>query len=77
MQLEQTSQVFLLVGLTLPGALPLIIDEPDLVDLIDKFWDYFFFFAVGLPLDPGSLMAKFQNFFDSTQISSVELIGSF
>ena len=63
------------MGLTLPGALPLIIDEPDLVDLIDKFWDYFFFFAVGLPLDPGSLMAMFLNFVDSIQIRSVELIG--
>ena len=63
------------MGLTIPGALPLIIDEPDLVDLIDKFWDYFFFFAVGLPLDPGSLMAMFLNFVDSIQIRSVELIG--
>ena len=63
------------MGLTIPGALPLIIDEPDLVDLIDKFWDYFFFFAVGLPLDPGSLMAMFLNLFESIKIRSVELIG--
>ena len=63
------------MGLTIPGALPLIIDEPDLVDLIDKFWDYFFFFVVGLPLDPGSLMAMFLNLFDSIKIRSVELIG--
>ena len=53
------------MGLSIPGGLPLIIDEPALVDLIDQFWDYFFFFAVGLPLDPGPLMAMFLNFFDS------------
>ena len=63
------------MGLTIPGALPLIIDEPALVDLIDQFWDYFFFFAVGLPLDPGPLMAMFLDFFDSIKIRSVELIG--
>ena len=49
-------QVYLLVCLTASKASPLFLDEPNIENLIDQFWDYFFFFLMGLPLDPGTLL---------------------
>ena len=49
-------QVYLLVCLTASKASPLFPDEPNIENLIDQFWDYFFFFLMGLPLDPGTVL---------------------
>ena len=49
-------QVFLLVSLTASEASPLFLDEPNIENLVDDFWDYFFFFVMGLPLDPGAIL---------------------
>ena len=47
-------QVYLLVCLTASQASPLFLDEPTIENLVDDFWDYFFFVMIGLPLDPGT-----------------------
>ena len=55
-------QVYLLVCLTASQASPLFLDEPTIENLVDDFWDYFFFIMIGLPLDPGTwLMAALLN----------------
>ena len=55
-------QVYLLVCLTASQASPLFLDEPTIENLVDDFWDYFFFVMIGLPLDPGTwLMATLLN----------------
>jgi len=48
----KVSLVSLLVCLMVSGASPLFMDEPSIENLMDEFWDYFFFFVMGLPLDP-------------------------
>merc|ERR1719391_1769352 len=48
----RVSLVFILVSLTASEASPLFLDEPNIENLVDDFWDYFFFFVMGLPLDP-------------------------
>ena len=51
-------QIYFLVCLTASEASPLFMDVPNMENLVDDFWDYFFFIMVGLPLDPGTWSDK-------------------